>query len=330
MKEKIKSLPFETKANDVDEHGTVTVAVNGIGIEDSQHDISMPHSFDNTLKNDITRMRWFLNHRQDQLLGVPLEGSEKDGNLVMVGKINLNKQIGIDTYNDYKLYAANGRTLEHSIGVQALRRDKEDARKVIEWKMYEYSTLTSWGSNPQTFLVNLKSGTREQVQEAVNFIQEAFKMRGYSDERLKNYNMELNLLLKSLEGANIVTCPCCGTQFDYDAQSEVTFSQQVIDIAAMYARWITDDIVEEEMDKLEPEIRAQVTALLDSVKGQKTELTEKSITDVMQYVRCPHCYSRVYRAHAILQNTATETKEEEVPTAVKSDDFWKKLNQSFK
>ena len=34
MEEKIKSLQYKTKANDVDEKGIVTVAVNGIGVKD--------------------------------------------------------------------------------------------------------------------------------------------------------------------------------------------------------------------------------------------------------------------------------------------------------
>lgn len=115
MEEKIKSLQYKTKANDVDEKGIVTVAVNGIGVKDSQNDISMPGSFNKTLKENIGRMRWFLNHRTDQLLGVPLSGKETEGNLVMVGQLNLEKQIGRDTLADYKLFAENGRTLEYSI-----------------------------------------------------------------------------------------------------------------------------------------------------------------------------------------------------------------------
>ena len=84
MEEKIKSLQYKTKANDVDEKGIVTVAVNGIGVKDSQKDVSMPGSFNKTLKENIGRMRWFLNHRPDQLLGVPLSGKETEGNLIMV------------------------------------------------------------------------------------------------------------------------------------------------------------------------------------------------------------------------------------------------------
>ena len=196
MKEQMINLQYETKALDVSEKGIVTVGVNGIGIEDAQHDISMPGSFADTLRDDIAKMRWYLNHDTRQLLGVPLSGEEKDSNLIMTGQLNLKKQIGRDILEDYKLFRDAGRTLEHSIGVKALARDEEDRRKVVRWKMLEYSTLTGWGANPQTFLVGLKSATEDQIRDAVALIRMAFKQHGYSDERLKNYDMELNLLLK--------------------------------------------------------------------------------------------------------------------------------------
>lgn len=326
MNEMKKSLVYQTKANDVDEKGVVTIAVNGIGIEDSQKDISMPGSFDITLMEDMGRMRHFLNHDVTQLLGVPLSGQEKDGNLIMVSKLNLDKQIGRDIYSDYKLYAENNRTLEHSIGVQAKKRDSEDKRKVLQWKMFEFSTLTHWGANPQTFLVGLKSATQDQVKEAIEFVRKAFVMRGYSDERLKNYDMELELLLKSLNGDAVVTCPHCGYQFDYDSVPEQTFSQQALETAGDYVRWITDDIVSEEMNKLKPEIRAEVTALLDNYKGDRKELTQKAITDIANYVRCPHCWSRVYRTMTLLkQDPAPEPKTLEEPEAKKS--FWQTMNE---
>jgi hypothetical protein len=82
MKENFQRLLYRTKANDLDEaKGIVTVAVNGIGIVDSQNDISMPGSFTKTLSENIARMKWFLNHDVTQLLGVPLEGEEKVGSL---------------------------------------------------------------------------------------------------------------------------------------------------------------------------------------------------------------------------------------------------------
>lgn len=314
MKEQMINLQYATKALDVTEKGIVTVGVNGIGIEDSQHDISEPGSFVNTLKNDIGRMRWYLNHDTRQLLGVPLSGEEKDGNLIMTGQMNLNKQICRDVFEDYKLFHECGRTLEHSIGVRALARDEHDRRRVKEWQMLEYSTLTGRGSNPQTFLVGLKSATTDQIRDAVEFIRKAFEQRGYSDERLKNYDMELNLLLKSLSGGIVVTCPCCGHQFDYDAEPEHTFSQEVQDAAHEFISSIARGEAYRQIEQYRPEIQEAVSSIIDGMAGTKKELigaekelATKGITDAFSYVRCPHCWSRVYRSNNILAGE-TETK----------------------
>lgn len=313
-------LLYKTKANDLDEaKGIVTVAVNGIGIVDSQNDISMPGSFNKTLKENIGRMKWFLNHDTTQLLGVPLEGEERDGNLVMTGQLNLAKQIGRDTLEDYKLYASAGRTLEHSIGVQAIKRDPEDKRKVLEWKMWEYSTLTSWGSNPQTFLVGIKNDNPSDVRANIEFIRNALKMR-YSDERLKQYEMRLDMLNKALEGAVVVTCPYCGEEFVWDEAERHTFDQQVLDAAASYLSWLADGVVREEMNKLKPEIRAAVLAILSPVLSKcdgkiDAKLVQKSLTDLTEYAYCPHCYSRVYSSSITLgQETPAAEKTEDEPS----------------
>lgn len=318
MKENFQRLLYKTKANDLDEaRGIVTVAVNGIGIVDSQNDISMPGSFTKTLSENIARMKWFLNHDVTQLLGVPLEGEEKDGNLVMTGQLNLAKQIGRDTLEDYKLFASAGRTLEHSIGVQAIKRDKEDKRKVLEWKMWEYSTLTNWGSNPQTFLIGIKNDNEGDVRRNIEFIRQALKMR-YSDARLKLYEMKLDMLNKALEGAVVVTCPHCGQEFVWDEAERYTFEQQVLDTANYYLTWLANDTVREEMDKLEPQVREAVLAILQPVlskcDGKIDEaMVKKSIEDLAEYAYCPHCYSRVYQSTIMQEKTnpVTEKTEDE-------------------
>lgn len=331
-KEKI-NLQYETKSLDVTEQGIVTVAVNGIGVEDSQHDISMPGSFDETLKRDIHKMRWFLNHDPRQLLGVPLSGEEKDGNLIMTGQLNLSKQIGRDILEDYKLYNSAGRTLEHSIGVRAIERDKADARRVYKWQMHEYSTLTGWGANPQTFLVGIKSANANQVQEAVDFIRQAFKQRGYSDERLKGYEEELNLLLKALAGEVVVTCPSCGHQFDYGQEQEHTFSSEVQDAAREFLSSLTNEEARRQISEYSNEIRSEVASIIDGMVGSQREISEKGITDVLSYVRCPHCWSRVYRKNALLveesKEESTDKQHEESQIEEKSHEpatsFWASL-----
>lgn len=342
MNETLKRISYQTKTADVDEKGIVTVAVNGIGIEDTQKDISMPGSFVDTIRDDIGRMRHFLNHDMTQLLGVPLYGEEKADNLIVESQLNLNKQIGRDILTDYKLYAEAGRTLEHSVGVKALVRDKEDKRKVLKWRMYEFSTLTAWGANPNTYLVGIKSASSaQQVRDAVDFLKLACKQKGYSDERFMSIERELGMLIKALEGGNVVVCPHCGFEFDYDQAEKKTFQQIVLESAARYTNWLVDDIVYEQINALEPAIRADVLAIIDAAKTQNVELNEKGVTDLAEYAYCPHCYGRVYKTGTLLksqpENKADEKPEEKKEeTTEKADapqvsnpeeDFFENLNK---
>lgn len=302
MDKELKTLQLKTKANDVDEaKGIVTIAVNGIGVKDSQGETSASGSFNKTINEFfLKRGKHLLDHDKTKLIGCPIEAREESSNLIVVSKINLNKQIGKETFEDYKLYAECGKTLEHSIGVKAIRKDANDPGVVLEWFLGEVSTLQAWGANPQTFLVGIKSGDsidtqRSKLKGSIDLIQRALSMR-YSSDRLNDLDMKLNFITKALTGeSSMVTCPGCGHSFDYDQEAEVTFSNQVLDLAAMYQRWIVEGIVREEMDKLKPEIREQVLAVLDSHKSMESDLQVKSIEDIVSYVRCPHCWSRVYR-----------------------------------
>lgn len=176
----LKSLSSDI--TDIDEKGRIVVAANAFGNIDADRDISMPGSFDVTVKNNFTRLKWFLNHDRTQLLGVPLQAIITKEHLQVVGQINLNKQIGRDTYEDYKLFADHGKSLEHSIGVDAIKfiEDRENnVRKVTEWKWWEYSTLTSWGVNENTPLISIKSS---DPHTALNLFEIRMKHGHYSDE----------------------------------------------------------------------------------------------------------------------------------------------------
>lgn len=320
MDKELRSLQLKTKANEVDEKkGVVTIAVNGIGVKDTQGETSASGSFDKTISEFfLKRGKHLLDHDKTKLIGCPIEAREENSNLVVVSKMNLNKQISKETFEDYKLYAECGKTLEHSIGVKAVRKDKSNSNLILEWFLGEVSTLQAWGANPQTFLVDIKSDDSIETQRiklasSLEMINKALTMR-YSDERLNDLSMKLGFIQKALTGeANMVTCPECGHSFDYDQQAEVTFSNQVLDLAAMYQRWIVEDTVRTEMDKLKPEIQEQVVAVLDAHKGSDMDLTGKSIEDIVSYVRCPHCWSRVYRT-MIAKIADTEPKDASAPS----------------
>ena len=305
------NLQVVTKANDVDAKGRVKVAVNRTGIEDAQGDISMPGSFDKTLREDLFRMKWLYNHDVTQLLGVPLEGSEQNGDVVMVGQLNMDKQLCRDVYTDYKLMAQYGRTLEHSVGVIPIKRNKDDKRMVEEWKMLEYSTLSFLGANPCTYLVDIKSATPSRIKEAVNFLQNALKEPTYSDYRLKSLDMNLQLLLRKLDGGRVVTCPYCGEAFDYDEQTPHTFESSVIDMAQNIVGAIAEDTVYEYISSMKPEIQNEVGSVLEAFKMANLPLSEKSIIDVMNYVWCPHCWMRVFECQ--IDPSVTKACNEDKP-----------------
>jgi len=320
MEQILKSV--KTKANDVDEKkGVVTLAVNIIGVVDSQKDISMPGSFNQACRpENFARVKHLYNHDTTQLLGCPIEGAEKDGALVVTSQLNLQKQLGRDVLADYLLYAENGKTLEHSIGVQAVKGKysiENGIRKVNEWKLWEFSTLSSWGACPGTHLLGVKSATPTQVQEAIDFIEKAMKNHGYSDERLKAYEGEMAMLLKAVNGGRIVKCPVCGEEFAFDNVEHHTFAEQVLALAAQYQRWIVEGVVRGEMSKLEPEIRSQVMAIVDAVKADGLNLENKSLEDIMEYAYCPKCWSRVYASNMLMQTAEVVEQEDTTP---KEDD----------
>ena len=150
---------WESKVIELDQKGQVLIAVNGIGNEDSDGDISAPGSFKKTLRENFARSRWFLNHDTTVLLGVPIKGNETTSYLEMLAQFNLEKEISRDTYSDYLLYKEYGKSLEHSVGVQAIKYSIDEqkmVRTVTEWKLWEFSTLTSWGANSQTPLLGIK------------------------------------------------------------------------------------------------------------------------------------------------------------------------------
>jgi len=187
---------LETKIEDVDEKGRVLVAANAIGNVDADTDRSLPGSFTKTLKENFNRLKWFLNHDKNLLLGVPVEGSESGSQLKMLGQLNMKKQLSVDTYEDYKLYAEYGKSLEHSIGVEAVKKEMQDGvRNVSEWKLWEYSTLTSWGANPLTPMIGIKA--EKDIIETIEWLNVKLKKGNYTDEKFSRIEKQL-LQLKSL------------------------------------------------------------------------------------------------------------------------------------
>lgn len=181
---------FKSQVKDVDQKGRVVVAANAFGNIDSQGDISNYGSFTKTLNENFDRVRWLLNHDGNKLLGVPIEGTETPQYLQVVGQLNMDKELSRDVYADYKLYAEYGKSLEHSIGVDPIKFDIQGkVRKVSEWKLWEFSTLTTWGANSNTPMLNIKSD--------YDWLNIQLNKGDYTDERFKEIEKQIQIL-KSL------------------------------------------------------------------------------------------------------------------------------------
>lgn len=186
---------FQSNIEDISEKGVVTMYVNSFGNKDSDGDISAKGAFTKTLNEGINRIKHFLNHDTRLLLGLPKELTQDEFGLKAVSQMNMSKQIGKDTYQDYKMHAEMGRSMEHSIGFNVIKRDEKDQSIIKEYKLWEYSTLTSWGANENTPMVDLKS--KEDIVDQIEFLEQILRKGDYTDQKFKLIEKQLNKLQKA-------------------------------------------------------------------------------------------------------------------------------------
>lgn len=340
MEKTLSTYGLKMKAVDATEKGRVTILANGLNIEDSQGDISTSGSFAKTL-NDFKSGRrnifHYKNHDRFETIGFIVDGKETATDLVLDSQLNLNKQIGREVFEDYKLAQELGKNIEHSIGVYAIKRDMTDSRKVLEWQLEEVSTLTMRGANPSTGFINLKSINADtDPKAAIDYLRAVLKMR-YSDEKLKVFENQLILLEKSMKEKEmrLVQCPHCGLTFDANAVEQHDFEQEVLNTIVSYRRWMTEDIVAEEMAKLEPKLRAEVQRIVGSV-----EVKNKSEEDIMNlsFVYCPKCYGKVFETskkeknvnEKIVVKEGEPSNDTQAQPAAKDDTDWEELRDALK
>lgn len=292
----MNELKLKTKSNQVEDNGIVTVAVAAFGNADSQNDISEKGSFKKTLQENKKRFKHFLNHNQDYLVGCPLDAWEDTAHLVFKSELNLDTTLGRDVYSNYKLYQKNGLTLEHSIGVEDVKRDPFDRRKVLEWRLWEFSTLYSWGANEKTPLLDLKQLQFDRnPTAAIHFIKDALKLK-FSDKILAQYEGYLSLIEKAMSGTGRMVACECGLRFDYDSVPEQTLDKSILEVARNIINWRAQNIVEQELLKLEPDIRDEVSGLLNK---------QHDLSNLTSFVHCPKCGHRIYKSDIIEIDTGT-------------------------
>lgn len=283
MNGKLITKDFSSTVQDVTDEGIVSIYVNAFNNVDAQGEISDPKSFNKTISDGIQRIKHLKDHDQNKLLGLPIEMKADSFGLLVKSAMNLKKELALDVFEDYKFFAGYKRTLEHSIGAIKVKKVPEgEYQRILEYALFEYSTLSFLGANPETPLVSFKNDNSFQTLQT---LEQMLKMN-YSDERFKAIEKSIKLIKKAMDGQCIVKCPHCGFVFDYNSCEERTVEALVSDSVTQYTRWIIEDTVSQQMQELKPEIQAEVMNMIQSTKGL-------DLGGMYNHVRCLKCYGIV-------------------------------------
>lgn len=186
-----KQISYDLR--DLDESKGVVVAyANAYNNIDSDGDISAPGSFNKTVTENFKRIRVLKDHNPTMMIGVPLEINPNDNyGLLTTSQFNMNKPLGKDMFTDVKLMHENGLNAELSIGYQVMQRDQKNKNIIKEYKLMEYSFLSSWAANELATVQDIKGikshyGILELIEKSYNL--------DYSDNRLR----QIETILKAL------------------------------------------------------------------------------------------------------------------------------------
>ena len=188
-----KQSAFEIK--DMDEkQGVVVAYANAYDNQDSDGDTSQYGSFVKTVKENRKRIRVLKDHDRRVSLGVPLEIDPYNRfGLLTTTQFNMKKEVSRDMFTDIQLMKENDLNAELSIGVDIVERDNRTKSLVKEYKLWEYSFLTSWAANELATVGSIKN--LKSVSGILELIEKSYDL-SYSDPRLR----KIERLLKSLTG----------------------------------------------------------------------------------------------------------------------------------
>jgi hypothetical protein len=85
----------------------------------------------------------------------------------------------------------NGLNAELSIGYNVINRDAKNKSIIKEYKLFEYSFLSSWAANEMSTVEDIKS--LKSTYGIIELIEKSYNLK-YSDQRLK----QIETILKSL------------------------------------------------------------------------------------------------------------------------------------
>jgi len=193
---------LKTKVNDVNENGVVVIQITQFDKYDSDDDRLLSGSLTKTWKEN--KQYHLVDHRYgvSTFVGIPINKDPLTG--IIESKLNLNKQVAIDLFEDYKFTKEHGTTLEHSHGFIGIngkyQKNEKGGWDYSEVRQYEYSTVL-FGAVSDTPLHDIKN--KKTIQETIDLLKLKLHTLNYTNEYgklLENKVKELEqMLLEPIE-----------------------------------------------------------------------------------------------------------------------------------
>lgn len=174
-----------------DAQGIVTIQITQFDKYDSDTDRLLSGSLTKTWNEG--KQVHLVDHKMglSTWVGLPVKKDALTG--IIESQINLNKQVGIDLFEDYKFGQKHNRSLQHSHGFLAVKdkytKNEKGGYDFAEVIQKEYSTVI-FGAVSETPMHGFKS--ENTIESLINDLQYKLKFCNYSDEYSKI--MELKIL----------------------------------------------------------------------------------------------------------------------------------------
>ena len=199
-----KYKPQSLIVKDVDtKKGIITGYFSAFGNIDSDGDVIMPGAFKRSIQDwgpkGKGRIKHLLNHDPASPLG-NLQVLDEDNYGLYYESLLGKHRLGLD----FAKMVESDLIKEHSIGFRTLREQKSnDANEIHEVMLFEGSSLTAWGANEATPVINMKSITCvEELKETIRNFEKFIRHSDVTDETIDLCLIKVRQLAQMVEMMN--------------------------------------------------------------------------------------------------------------------------------